>query len=86
MKMIDTSRIDAIKKRDDLVVFIGELQRDLRDNSDSWENRDLPRFLGALAAWTDDMEGYYKNQGRTTPVAPDWKTFAEMLVAAKMYE
>jgi hypothetical protein len=82
----DQSRIDAIKTREDLAVFIEELLQDLQENSDSWENADLSRFLDALAAWTNSMEGFYKNNGRSLPIAPEWKTFAEMLVAAKMYE
>jgi len=79
----DQSRIDAIKTHEDLAVFIEELLQDLRENSDSWENPDLPKFLEALAAWTNDMSG---NSRRRLPTAPEWKTFAEMLVAAKIYE
>ena len=82
----DQSRIDAIKTREDLAVFIEELRQDLRENSASWENPDLPRFLDALSAWTSSMDGFYRNSGRSLPIAPEWKTFAEMLVAAKIYE
>jgi len=83
---LSQSTIDAIKSRDDLASFIEELVRDLSAAPSSWENRDLPRFLGALAAWTRDMDGYYVNQGKSVPATPEWNTFANMLVAAKMYE
>jgi len=44
-----------------------------------WENPDLGRFLEAMQAWTEDM---------ADRVAPQqsWRTFAEMLMAAKIYE
>jgi hypothetical protein len=79
----DQSRIDAIKTHEDLAVFIEELLQDLRENSNSWENSDLPRFLEALAAWMNDSA---VNSERHLPTAPEWKTFAELLVAAKIYE
>jgi len=44
-----------------------------------WENPDLGRFLDAMVAWTDDM-------GERVPTAASWRTFAEMLCAAKVYE
>jgi hypothetical protein len=77
----DQSRVAAIRTPQDLAVFIGELIHDLRENAGAWENPDLPRFLEALAAWTNDVSA-----GGRLPPAPKWKTFAEMLLAAKMYE
>ena len=44
-----------------------------------WENPDLGRFLEAMQAWTEDM-------GERVPAAASWRTFAEMLCAAKIYE
>jgi len=80
------SRIDAIKTREDLASFIEELGRDLDTDPNGWENPDLPRFLDALAAWTRAMDACCQNQGKAAPTSPEWKTFAEMLVAARMYE
>jgi hypothetical protein len=42
--------------------------------------------LEALAAWVEDMDGYYLNQGKAVPEKPDWKHVADMLMAAKLYE
>ena len=80
---------DLLKKtetRDDLVTFIRVLKTDYEKGSQKWANDNLGSFLEALAAWTHDMDGYYKNQGIATPQAPSWKTFADMLMAATMYE
>ncbi|MGH7970069.1 MAG: DUF7660 family protein, partial [Limisphaerales bacterium] len=45
-----------------------------------------PHFLEALGAWVQDMDGYYRNQGKPVPEQLDWKTFSDILMAAKMYE
>jgi hypothetical protein len=86
MTMSDTERIAAIQTREDLVAFLKDFSASYRDDRKSWENDNLESFLSALAAWAEDMEGYYLNQGRPTPKTPEWKTFAEMLMAAKYYE
>jgi hypothetical protein len=44
-----------------------------------WENPDLGRFLEAMQAWTEDM-------GDRVAAQPSWRTFADMLMAAKIYE
>ena len=80
------SRVDEIKTRSDLLVFLDEFSKDFRDNPESWDNHSQLRFLEALAAWVQDREGFSKNAGRELPVNPEWKTFAEMLAATTMYE
>ena len=45
----------------------------------AWENPDLGRFLEAMRAWTEDM-------GDRVAPQPSWRTFADMLMAAKIYE
>jgi len=75
-----------IQSREDFVAFVKALVQDLRDNPASWENANLERYLEALGAWAQDMDGYYINQGKPVPQQPDWKIIADMLIAAKMYE
>jgi hypothetical protein len=77
---------NSIRSREDFVVFVKALTKDLRENPASWENTNLDRFLEALGAWVEDMDGYYLNQGKPVPKQPDWKVAADMLLAAKMYE
>lgn len=43
-------------------------------------------LLEALAAWAEDMDGYYLGKGEEMPQQPTWQTLADMLRAATMYE
>jgi hypothetical protein len=76
----------TIRSRKDLAAFVLSLRKDFQDGGHAWENNTLDLFLGALAAWVDDMEGYYRNRGEAVPDCPDWKTMADMLMAARSYE
>jgi hypothetical protein len=77
---------DRVQSRQDLVEFIEALRRDLEKNGDAWENATLDRYLEALAAWTAEMDGYFRNQGRGAPTEPTWQLAAAMLGAARIYE
>ncbi len=76
----------AIHSKEDFVRFVKALLKDLHENADSWENNSLERFLEALSAWTEDMDGYYLNQHKSVPQQPDWKMLGDMLMASRMYE
>ena len=76
----------SVQSRADLAAFIRSLRQDFHVNPTAWENDTLELFLEALAAWIDDMEGYYRNQGKPLPDTPDWKMVADMLTAARQYE
>lgn len=78
--------IQKIETRQDFIDFVHLLMIDLQNNGDKWENPDLPRYLEALAAWTHDMDGAFKNRGEEPPQHPTWKLFAEILIAASIYE
>jgi hypothetical protein len=75
-----------IQTRPDFITFLRESLRELRDKPETWENNTLPLFLEALAAWTEDLDGFYQNQGRTVPNQPSWQMLAEMFQAARGYE
>ena len=76
----------AIVTREDFAVFLEKLRSDFIQNPSAWENPSLGDFLGAMAAWTRDMEGYHQNTGREMPLEPNWQTFADILNGAKVYE
>jgi hypothetical protein len=78
--------VDRIRSRADFAEFVGALITDLRDKPEEWENEDLASFLAAVKAWVEDMDGYFKNIGERTPEQPSWKTLAQILLAAKVYE
>lgn len=79
-------KVDAVDSRDDFVEFIGALRDDLTTRPEDWQNATLDGFLEALGAWVQDMDGYYQNNRLPVPSAPNWKSIAEMLLAAKHYE
>ncbi|WP_442857041.1 DUF7660 family protein [Arthrobacter sp. YN] len=58
----------------------------MRQDPEGWENADLESFLEAMSAWTRDMDGYFMNRGEPVPDVPSWQLFAQMLLAAKIYE
>jgi hypothetical protein len=77
---------EKIQTREDLVLFIHHLIQDLRTCPKRWENTGLEAYLAAIAAWVQDMEGYYRNRGQTAPQHPTWKHIGEILLAARIYE
>jgi hypothetical protein len=79
-------QVAEIRTRADLVAFVEALRRDLHVKPEGWENATLESFLGALASWIEDMDGYYQNKGLDIPQSPTWKTLGEMLAAARVYE
>jgi hypothetical protein len=78
--------IDRVRDREELVTFIRMLACDLREQPDAWENRDLPSYLDAMAAWIEDMDGYFLHKGEQPPEQPSWKLLSEILMAARSYE
>jgi hypothetical protein len=62
------------------------LAEQFRRQPEKWENADLAAYFEAMAAWVDDMEGFYRNRGETVPDQPTWNTLQDMLQAARVYE
>ena len=74
--------VEQVDSRESFLEFMTALRADLTaraNSSDTWENPDLERFLEAMQRWTDDM-------GDQLPAKPDWRAFADMLYAARIYE
>lgn len=79
-------RARAVQSRDDLVSFLTELKADLDANRGEWTNADLGSFLEAMAAWIQDIEGYFQNTGQKLSDLSPWKLLADVLIAARSYE
>ena len=77
---------ERIGSREEFAVFVRALTENLRAHPSEWENATLPEFLEALAAWVEDLPGYFHNRGLAVPEPPDWRTFALVLSAARIYE
>jgi hypothetical protein len=76
----------SVTTRDELVQFIRAMHLESEADPECWDNNRLTIFLEALSAWTDDMDGYFKNTGQSAPDGPSWGLFAQMLMAATVYE
>jgi hypothetical protein len=81
-----TERVRSVQTREDLVAFVADLKADLEANPAAWENGDLASFLEAMATWIQDMDGYYQNTGQELSELSPWKFFADVLMAARIYE
>jgi len=81
-------RAKQLTSRDDFVAFIGELRQNLRDHPDEWENQTMELFLSGLHGFAANAAGYYANIGESDIDVdiPTWRGFADMLLAAKVYE
>jgi hypothetical protein len=79
-------RANRISSKEDLADFVGALRVDLATNPGNWENPNLDRFLSAMEDWIRAMNNYYVNAKQSPVDQPTWKTFADILMAAKMYE
>jgi hypothetical protein len=79
-------RVEAIRSRDEFVSFVRFLRSSLGAKGNGSENRNLESYLEAIAAWVEDMDGYYQNRGQPVPQQPDWKVLGEILLAATLYE
>ena len=77
---------EKMQTRDDFVIFMHHLVRDLRTCPEQWENPSLEAYLAAIAAWVQDMDGYYRNRGEQVPQYLTWKHVGEILLAARIYE
>lgn len=75
-----------IETKDDFIRFLESHLDDLKNHPNDWENKTLPDYLEAIINWTEDMEGYYINNHLPIPNNVNWKVFADILIAAKIYE
>lgn len=78
--------IQAISDSRSLALFIARLAEESARPDNDWENRRLEDFLKAMSAWLSDMA---ETPGTRHPLAHrdlSWRSVAEMLWAATMYE
>lgn len=76
----------TVKTKEDFLNFLELLIEDFKNDRSDWVNDNLSDYLNGVLDWTADMEGYYINNKIDLPTNINWKIFADILVAAKMYE
>lgn len=79
-------RATRVSSREDLVEFLHALAADCHTNATTWENGTLETFLGAMARWALDMDGYYANRGERIDGQSPWRVITDLLMAARIYE
>lgn len=81
-----SNEIEKVNTKEDFLRFLELLIEDYRLEKDSWENKDLGNYLEAMYSWIEDMEGYFEYIKMPAPQKVDWKFFANVLIAATIYE
>ena len=71
--------------REDFVTAVRALSRAAQNGDAVLTNLDVPRYLEAVSAWTNDMPGWFANERQAVP-EPSWSLFATILEAALTYE
>jgi hypothetical protein len=78
---------EAVVSKTDFAEFARLLLRNYRDHPDEWGNRSLDQFLQGLVGFVESQEGYYRNVGAALDLErPSWRVFADILLAARVYE
>ena len=73
--------------RIEFIEFLKEFRKGLEDNKSDWENRTLEDFLGAMEAYTKDIQGFYNNMKINVDAdKPTWENFKTILKGASIYE
>ena len=79
-------RINNIKTKEDLLVFLEFLSKDRCENGEAWENHTIADYLSSIKSWLEDMEGYYENNNLPVPNNENWSFIATLLYVGKIYE
>ncbi|MCA8829594.1 DUF7660 family protein [Hymenobacter pini] len=76
-----------VNSRADFAKFLILLHQDLLTNPHKWENQTLERFLEAMAAYAEDIQGFYDNTRQPLNAdEPTWQNFTNILRGASVYE
>ena len=77
---------NSITSLEDLIIFIRAFYMDFNNNKEQWENTTLENFLEAMSAWAEDTMEHHKHLKTTDKLQLNWKFFADLLMAARVYE
>ena len=81
--------MNQINSKKDFLIFLRELIIQLKDNPEKFgENNTLEAYLEGMEGWVEDMDGYYENNnlGHVDLKNVNWRVFADVLMAASIYE
>jgi hypothetical protein len=79
--------LERVSSPEDLAEFVNALRRSLAESPQGWENRTLSAYLEAMSAWLNDASRSEGTIAHTNlSKGPSWRTFANILLAASVYE
>lgn len=76
--------VNTINSKEDFVNFLKLFLNDYSNNISEWENNKLESYLNGIYGFTMDIEGFLGFE--TNNLKPTWKLFAQILLAARVYE
>lgn len=89
MNLLESS-LDRVCDKETFVAFLGALIADHKNKDIHWENGTLDLFLEGMQGWLQDMdlEDFYRRMERQEVLSSsvNWRVFADILVAATVYE
>jgi hypothetical protein len=78
---------EGITSRIEFIEFTQRLLNNFRNHPEEWDNDTLANFLEGLAGFVRSMDGYYRNCAPDVDCdVPTWRVFADILLAARVYE
>jgi hypothetical protein len=88
--IIGAELVDYVKQitsKEEFAFFLRCLVQDYIENRHEWENTELPGYLEALSGYVVDTENFNKSKVEKIDINYlSWRTVAEMLIAASVYE
>jgi hypothetical protein len=77
----------SVGSREEFVSFLGLLNEDLKARPSKWQNNNLESYLSGMLGFTEDMNDLSVNGLTPTDInQASWKLFAQILLAASIYE
>jgi hypothetical protein len=78
--------INNINKKEDFIEFVELLMKDFQTNKKDWYNTEVDTYLGGISDWVEVSDNYYINMRLQIPENINWRFFATVLFAGKIYE
>lgn len=79
-------QMESVASWYDLSYFVVALLEDHEKNPDQWNNHTMYPFLDSMASCIQQRDQRYENCDKPFSRDQPWKSFAEILYAAKAYE
>ncbi|HKV40262.1 MAG TPA: hypothetical protein VJX67_13705 [Blastocatellia bacterium] len=82
------AKAEAIESKEDFAQFANLLAKNYREHPEEWGNQELECFLDALGELAGSIDGHNTLLGRPKPNLGSvaWRVFADILLAARVYE